>query len=213
MDKSFSELISDENRLLDKSLECEPNPDRPSTAPQSTTGSQRSSQPSSLSSTPAVVPSPTLSSHSSSPSLSSSTTNSSDVQSSQRLRFGVRDDIGLRKLLSLSDNCQPISGGTTITGCPQGLAVPPPPPLLTHQNYISNRFSQNFCSKTRLTEESSSVTSLRRMEQFQQMARFREQFLPVYPPPVARGRPLLPSYDQTIQRMKKKLNKNEENVV
>ena len=209
---------------------------------QLSTSSSMSSTPSSMTGTTpqtthhSVMPSPTPSSHSSSPSLSSSTTNSSDIPSSHRIRFGIKDDTGLRKLLALSDNCVSVSNSTTHSSLqrPQShssvqksyqnfhnLPLVSPttagvvPSVVSHQS-----FGANIVYKPLLPEESSSVTSLRRLEQIQQMSRFREQFLPQYndlsrdlTPFQSSRRPLLPSYDQTIQRMKKKFNKNEENVV
>lgn len=222
LDQSFSEIICDENVLFEKSLECEPTQTSTTTGALMTrssvsASSVASSQLSNASSNTSnahnshhVMPSPTPSSHSSSPSLSSSTTNSSDMQSSSqqrlRLRFGVRDDNGLRKLLALSDNCVAIT---------------------TNHNHNNNSFATNshiFLPQNRvavvantasksLPQESSSVTSLRRLEQLQQLSRFREQLIPCSAQRLLTSRPLLPSYDQTIERMKKKCKESEENIV
>ncbi|CAG2115185.1 unnamed protein product, partial [Medioppia subpectinata] len=251
LDSSFSSIICDENLLFEKSLECEPQPQ--SSASQRSSQTTLSSSQSSANNTAhnsAVMPSPTLSSHSSSPSLSSSTTNSSDVQSSssqQRMRFGVRDDTGLRKLLALSSDISVVhnnhntalrslshcndsqtSLSSSLSSSSHFLS-----PHLLNSNYFLSEMSANRAPiahsmsshymKQSLPQESSSVTSLRRLEQLQQMSRFsRDAFLPSFNDSTTvssrQQRPIgrhvvPPTYDQTIQRMKKKFNQNEENVV
>ncbi|CAG2176368.1 unnamed protein product [Oppiella nova] len=273
LDSSFASIVCDENVLFDKSLECEPQTNASQRTSQTTLSSAASSQSHNSAAAVAhnsqVMPSPTLSSHSSSPSLSSSTTNSSDVQSTNsasqqrmRLRFGVRDDTGLRKLLALSDNTthnnhnnhnihRPNShcgdSQTSLSSSVSSVASQAflQSAHLLHSNYfvseaVAARLSAppthsmaSHYMKQSLPQESSSVTSLRRLEHnWQQMSRFRDPFLPSFndntttTPTTAqttalssRQRPMgrhnaPPTYDQTIQRMKKKFTKrDEENVV
>ncbi|XP_054166900.1 rap guanine nucleotide exchange factor 2-like [Oppia nitens] len=215
LDASFTRIVCDENLVLAKSLECEP-PPHPSS------GTSRASTTTLSSSASVVQPSPTLSSHSSSPSLSSSTTNSSadiaSIASGQRLRlrFGQSNDsTALRKLLALSDHCvqHPTPRPPSLT--PLG---PPltPDPFYGHYLTAETRFSSHLTKALpTLSSESSSVTSLRRLQQLRELSRFRHSealALSAAPPP--RRHPTgPPTYDQTIERLKKKLNKNEENVV
>ncbi len=205
MDSSFSSIISDETILLSKSLSIETtqhNTIQRSSISVSSVASVSSSSQSSTAATTHAMPSPTPSNNSSSPSMSSSSISNENCGQQQRLRlrFGVRDDNGLRKLLALSDNCVDIQSTQS-----SHLSI-------ANNNFSNNQsFERHFRRTTQslqqsLPIESSSVTSLRRLEQISQLNRFRDQLIP------RMSRPLLPSYDQTIQRMKKSFN-NSENVV